>query len=559
MARLFPDCDPETISLKPERDVARALVRDLPDDCLIYHSFSWLRRDQHGNRETLHEGETDFLILDPRYGLLILEIKGGDVRHRVENGKDEYFRVLPDGGERRIRNPFEQARDSMHTIADILKISSFPSWYGGCFGYAVAFPDQTNRGSIPNDADNSIIFLAQHVGDMERAVRGAFQRWNRRPNPSISADAMRICRERLRPVFGLIPARWRELENDEEHLVTLTTQQQQALEGLNDNRRIAIRGGAGTGKTMLALWKAVAFAREGLDTIFLCFNRFLAEWLNERMNEELDTITRSKLTIYNFHGLCREFYKRANVPFRPPSDPSKIHAFWSNTVPNKLFDVLLDEVPKLRFDAIIIDEAQDFQEDWWLVIDSLNREQNGRLSIFYDPNQNIFNDGNMMSQTDAVFNLKINCRNTQEIHKYSVKNVNADVRPSPRVPKGTTPIEIQVTDANEQRQRCEATLKSWKTDYQLTADRMAVLSYRKRERSCFGGITRVAGMPITERLDEWKNGKGVLFSTFAAFKGLEADAVVLLLSRMSPPSLNDLYVASSRAKHLLANIDVADC
>lgn len=39
MARLYPNYDPESITLKPERDVARALVRDLPDDCLIYHSY----------------------------------------------------------------------------------------------------------------------------------------------------------------------------------------------------------------------------------------------------------------------------------------------------------------------------------------------------------------------------------------------------------------------------------------------------------------------------------------------------------------------------------------
>ena len=36
MARLYPEFDPEKTSLKKERDVARALVRDLPDECLIY-------------------------------------------------------------------------------------------------------------------------------------------------------------------------------------------------------------------------------------------------------------------------------------------------------------------------------------------------------------------------------------------------------------------------------------------------------------------------------------------------------------------------------------------
>lgn len=555
MARLFPDCNPEDITLKPERDVARALVRDLPDDCLIYHSYCWLRREENGNRETLHEGETDFLILDPSFGILILEVKGGDVRHRVRNGKDVYYRVLPGGGERDPGNAFEQARKSLHTITQILKIADLPSWYGGCFGYSVCFPDQTNSGAIPNDGDPSIVFLAEHLDDMGRAVSGAFRRWSRRENPRLSAEAMRICRERLRPVFGLIPARWRELEKDEEQLITLTMQQQYVLDGLSENRRLAVCGGAGTGKTMLALWRAVEFSREGKDTLFLCFNRYLSQWLNERMDEELNPPTRERLHINTFHGLCREFYRQGRVPFSPPSDPSQASEFWSVTVPGKMFDVLLDELPQKRFDAIVVDEAQDFRSDWWLVIEALNRETNGRLAIFHDPNQNIFNDENTIPHTDAVYALKINCRNTREIHSYSVRRMNADVQPSPRVPVGCAPVEIEASDLAEQRSRCESLLKSWKADYRISSNRLAILSQSKLDRSCLNGVPRIAGIPITSNLEDWKKGNGLLFSTFAAFKGLEADAIVLLTSSSSPPSASDFYVASSRAKHLLAIVE----
>ncbi|WP_197171684.1 UvrD-helicase domain-containing protein [Novipirellula aureliae] len=375
---------------------------------------------------------------------------------------------------------------------------------------------------------------------------------------SVDGDAMKLCRERLRPVFGLIPARWRELERDEEQLVTLTTQQQVVLDGLSDNRRLAVRGGAGTGKTMLGLWRAVEYAREGIDTLFLCFNRQLGQWLNERMDEELSSTTRKHLQVNTFHGLCREFYRRARIPFSPPQDPQQKADFWANVVPNKMFDVLLDEVPSLRFEAIVVDEAQDFRSDWWLVIESLNRETNGRLAIFYDPNQNIFTDENTIPQTDAVFNLKINCRNTREIHDYSVKMMNADVQSSPRVPAGLKPIEIEVADSPQQREQCESLIKSWKTDYRISPNRLAILSHRKLERSCFNGVSRVAGMPITSDLNEWKKGNGVLFSTFAAFKGLEADAIVLLTSRPSPPSASDFYVATSRAKHLLAVIETTE-
>lgn len=77
MAKLIPHADPAGIVLKPERDVAQALVDTPPDDCLIYHSFPWLRpeRSDRGRELFLRQGEADFVILT-RLGLLVLEVKG---------------------------------------------------------------------------------------------------------------------------------------------------------------------------------------------------------------------------------------------------------------------------------------------------------------------------------------------------------------------------------------------------------------------------------------------------------------------------------------------------
>ena len=73
MARLIPKVEVEEISLKPERDTALFLVNQLPDNCIIYHSYPWLNseRNDRGNT-TLKEGETDFVIILPSHGMLIL-------------------------------------------------------------------------------------------------------------------------------------------------------------------------------------------------------------------------------------------------------------------------------------------------------------------------------------------------------------------------------------------------------------------------------------------------------------------------------------------------------
>ena len=78
MAKLIPKVAIDEIAVKSERDTARYLVDLLPNDCIIYHSYPWLRTDRNdrGNT-TLLEGETDFVIVLPTHGLLILEVKGG--------------------------------------------------------------------------------------------------------------------------------------------------------------------------------------------------------------------------------------------------------------------------------------------------------------------------------------------------------------------------------------------------------------------------------------------------------------------------------------------------
>ena len=117
MARLIPRVSVDEIALKPERDVARALVDQLPDDCLIYHSYPWLKPDRNDRtgKVTLREGETDFVIILPSHGVLIIEVKGGDVYY--DESKGRWFRQVRDE-RREIKDPFDQARRNRHYLKD---------------------------------------------------------------------------------------------------------------------------------------------------------------------------------------------------------------------------------------------------------------------------------------------------------------------------------------------------------------------------------------------------------------------------------------------------------
>ena len=63
-------------------------------------------------------GETDFLVLAPRLGIFALEVKGGRVRR--ENGI-WYFTDRYEHTNSKVRGPFEQAKDGIFSIVDVIK------------------------------------------------------------------------------------------------------------------------------------------------------------------------------------------------------------------------------------------------------------------------------------------------------------------------------------------------------------------------------------------------------------------------------------------------------
>jgi transposase InsO family protein len=83
MAKLIPNYDPAAIENAPERKVAEVLCAQLPKDVRVFHSYPWMRKERDLDKawqgEVIREGEADFVIVDPRYGIMVLEVKGGQM------------------------------------------------------------------------------------------------------------------------------------------------------------------------------------------------------------------------------------------------------------------------------------------------------------------------------------------------------------------------------------------------------------------------------------------------------------------------------------------------
>ena len=160
------------------------------------------------------------------------------------------------------------------------------------------------------------------------------------------------------------------------------------LDFVRSHRRVAVRGGAGTGKTVLALEKARRLADEGFRTLLTCYNRQLADHL-----ARLCAGT-ANLDVMGFHQLCHRQVERANRKSgRDLVEEAKV------TYPGKnLYDVQLPnalayslEVLPERYEAIICDEGQDFREDFWVALEFLLDDYDrSPFYVFYDDNQNLY-------------------------------------------------------------------------------------------------------------------------------------------------------------------------
>ena len=170
----------------------------------------------------------------------------------------------------------------------------------------------------------------------------------------LGSDGLRALEDILAKPFQLRTPLGALISRDDDELRILTQQQFHILRAIEQVSKAAISGGAGTGKTVLAMEEARRWAESGARTLFLCFNRGLAKDVCYRLKDG------PPVSVMTFHQLCKELIDRAKIAI--PTSDSKSRKLWED-YPILLLEAF-DHLPQERFDAIIVDEGQDFLPDW---------------------------------------------------------------------------------------------------------------------------------------------------------------------------------------------------
>jgi hypothetical protein len=528
---------------KWEREVRRKLVKQLPDDWIVICSVSWAMKSEIG---FVRDGEADFVVLAPELGLAVIEVKGSA---SVRIGSDgNWYRRQSDrrgvGKEVLIKeSPPAQANRNMHTLVKVIKdelslmnTDTFP----GLFAFLVVYPNGIIEGQL-DLYDPTTIVTKRTIHQLGGAIKKALlarggEPLGKRFSQEIAKRAARILTNQRFSIVSVDTAL--ESVEDEEIIDELTRQQFSALRGAFELPRVAIIGPAGSGKTLLAIWKLAALIEEGKKAIFVCFNKALAKSLCDKYPDLSNYIVSVDSLFWNMVS---------DTSGRTDND------FYSTILPDRVMDTVHDLMPDDLYDAIIIDEGQDFGDDRIIALyQLLSDKDDSQWLYFADNKQDVYKlGGDEILGVEVIFRLYHNCRNTALINDATNKVCSGEVKPMPGIPNGEIP-HVTYSKIDNMAQ------KAWLLINELSPDGGAViLSPFKLENSCMNESRNAYGLKLTEDITKLGQPGFVFYSTIRSFKGLEARHVVFVDA--DKPDLKkslskeDLYVAFTRAT---ARLDV---
>ncbi|MEZ5560625.1 MAG: NERD domain-containing protein/DEAD/DEAH box helicase [Pseudomonadales bacterium] len=449
MAELIPSLNSCIARMQAgERRFARRLISHLEDDYVCWYDQAVGTRPKY----------TDFVILHPNRGLLLLEVKDWklDTIHKINK---ESVELVTNSGLKTIPNPYAQVRQCAYRLVNQLirdpQLKQPEGKYRGGlvmpYGFGVVLTSITRAQFEAMDLGQ---VLPEHlvickdemaesveIEDFQKRLWDMFSdhfksvltqpqidriRWHMFPEIRV-AEQLEL--GRADPESG---------DFDIPDLIkVMDLQQEKIARGLGEGHRI-IHGVAGSGKTMILAYRCVHLARLLHKPILvLCYNVTLAARLREMVEEHG---VRDRVNVYSFHRWCQTILKTYNLSV--PDHHEDVFDTMVNTV---IENTAKGNIPKGQYGAVLIDEGHDFQAEWLrLVVDMVDPDTNSLL-LLYDDAQSIYRRGTGLgfalkdvgiSAQGRTTVLRLNYRNSRQILSFAYDFVDdyldAEARPDDR-------------------------------------------------------------------------------------------------------------------------------
>lgn len=567
-----------------ERRFAQRLEAKLEDDYLCWYDVPIGPSNAH----------PDFIVLHPRRGLLILEVKDWKP-DTIQSMTRSEVAILTPRGLKHVLNPLEQARQYAHAVLNVLERDPQLTFSSGRLQGKLVFPwtygvvlANISRRTFESSKLTEVIEPHRVIcqDEMTESVDAeAFQQclwemFSLRFNGSLTLPQLDRIRWHLFPEIRLPEPQAGLFTKDEcapveipDLMRVMDLQQEQLARSLGDGHRV-IHGVAGSGKTLILGYRAEQLAKACAKPILiLCYNKTLAGRLTYWMSSKGIA---EKVHVRTFHSWCRSQLSAYHLDFRKSNGDTD--ALMAEMVQAVIRGVDQGHIPAAQYEAVLIDEGHDFKPEWLKLVVQMVDPRTNSLLVLYDDAQSIYEAGRQknfsfksvgIQAQGRTTILKINYRNTQEILEFAAQFASELLKPSDAgedgVPRlhpisagrhGNAPVMIKLPSLQSQGAWIAERLKE-ENGRGIPWRDMAVL-YRHYDPICKGirEELRKAGIPNT-----WKDDVSfadsqdtVKLLPFHSSKGLEYPIVVIpgadLLPAPDKATEEDarlLYVAMTRA------------
>jgi hypothetical protein len=396
----------------------------------------------------------DFIVLHPRRGLLILEVKDWR-RDSIQKIDPIAVTLLTNQGAKRTANPLLQARQYAFAVKNALECDPqllapeehpFAGKLVCPYGYGVVLSEITRK---QFDATELGEVLPAHLvickdemtesADAEQLQERLWAmfnvqfshiltlpqidriRWHMFPELRISQGSL-FAPDEEGPQNGAVGNRL---------LRVMDLQQEQLARSLGEGHRV-IHGVAGSGKTLILGYRCEQLAKTtSAPILVLCFNIALAAKLEQTMAARG---LAERVVVRNFHRWCLDQLTLYHVP-----KPASGNDFYQRLVMQVQQAVERGQIPRGQYGAVIIDEGHDFEADWLTLIAQMVDPESNSLLLLYDDAQSIYGKKRpagfsfkrlgIQAQGRTTI-LRVNYRNTDDIQRCAYTFANEILTPA---------------------------------------------------------------------------------------------------------------------------------
>ena len=525
-----------------EKELYNALKEQLPDKYQVFYSIRWFETTEDNKRI---DSESDFLVFDPSFGFITIEVKGG-TGIQVD-GKDwillENYGNGNDSSRKLNCSPYEQSEKSMRHFHKYF-VDEFNQNFNGVYGFAVAFPRYAIDSQLAQEAPLEITIDVNDMDNLKVKINKIFHYWKNKRNITIPFSAEQRARfiSVINKRISLSAAAGALIPVKEKEFAKIDFVQESILDCLHNYRQVQIVGGAGTGKTFVGIKKAVRDCIDGKKVLFVCCNSELSKFVNSKIsdNYEVDSCTYEELML----KLLGEKY----LQITPNENGNRC-----------CFELLEDISITNKYDTIIVDEAQDFDVDMGLSVRSLlKNDAESTLYVFYDKNQNVFEMDfeNAFAIDTPPYVLRYNIRNTGSIYRCAVERTNLG---SDTIANNIVGVQPELHNYSKPSQAVKALTnivnRLVQKEYVSTKS-IVIVSDVAYKDSILAKENKIGAYDITFDSFSAISENQICFKTAEEFKGLEANIVIHLthdFENIPASTVNNRkeYVAITRARYYL--------